>query len=131
MAINFDSARATELLCKGIGRPDAQFRDGQVEAIEHVVTGRSRLLVVQKTGWGKSSVYFIATKLLREQGAGITPLSFHLRLCAPAREMKNEHTFAQHAGDSAPYCAVAFRPHHEFGADFIFERVQPAGAPTS
>ena len=34
------------------------------------VEGRGRLLVVQKTGWGKSFVYFIATTLLREQGAG-------------------------------------------------------------
>jgi len=43
-----------------------------------VVDGRGRLLVVQKTGWGKSSVYFIATKLLREDGLGpailISPL---------------------------------------------------------
>ena len=50
--------------------PDAGFRDGQEEAIRHVVEGRGRLLVVQKTGWGKSFVYFIATKLLREGGNG-------------------------------------------------------------
>ena len=52
------------------GRNDAAFREGQEEAIRHVVEGRGRLLVVQKTGWGKSFVYFIATKLLREAGAG-------------------------------------------------------------
>ena len=46
------------------------FREGQEDAIRHVVEGRGRLLVVQKTGWGKSFVYFIATKLLREGGAG-------------------------------------------------------------
>ena len=46
------------------------FRDGQEDAIRHVVEGRGRLLVVQKTGWGKSFVYFIATKLLRENGGG-------------------------------------------------------------
>ena len=62
--------RALALLCEGAGRPDAQFREGQEDAIRHVVEGDGRLLVVQKTGWGKSFVYFIATRLLRESGAG-------------------------------------------------------------
>jgi ATP-dependent DNA helicase RecQ len=74
----FDSKRALELLRIGSGRADATFRDGQEEAIRHLVEGKGRLLVVQKTGWGKSFVYFIATKLLREAGAGpallISPL---------------------------------------------------------
>lgn len=65
--------RATELLRESLG-PDADFRDGQWEAIEALVTRRARLLVVQRTGWGKSSVYFLTTKLLREQGAGPTIL---------------------------------------------------------
>ena len=51
--------------------PDATFRDGQFEAIEATVT-RKRTLVVQKTGWGKSLVYFVATRLLRDQGRGLT-----------------------------------------------------------
>ena len=59
-----------ELLKKGSNRPNAKFREGQEEAIRHVVNGLGRLLVVQKTGWGKSFVYFIATKLLREAGKG-------------------------------------------------------------
>ena len=42
------------------------FRDGQWEAIEALVRDRSRLLVVQRTGWGKSLVYFLATRLLRD-----------------------------------------------------------------
>jgi superfamily II DNA helicase RecQ len=42
----------------GAGLPDAEFRPGQEEAIRAVVAGRRRLLVVQKTGWGKSFVYF-------------------------------------------------------------------------
>nr|MDJ0844749.1 ATP-dependent DNA helicase RecQ [Crocosphaera sp.] len=50
------------------------FREGQWEAISELVQNRSRLLVVQRTGWGKSLVYFIATRLLRDQGAGITLL---------------------------------------------------------
>ena len=40
----------------------ADFRDGQFEAIDRLVRTRSRLLIVQKTGWGKSVVYFIAAK---------------------------------------------------------------------
>ena len=74
----YDPARALDLLRLGTQNNNATFRDNQEDAIRHVVEGRGRLLVVQKTGWGKSSVYFIATKLLREQGAGpallISPL---------------------------------------------------------
>lgn len=54
--------------------PGSQFRDGQWEAIETVAVEHKRALVVQRTGWGKSIVYFLATKLLREQGAGPTLL---------------------------------------------------------
>lgn len=74
----YDPKRALKLLRIGSGRADATFRDGQEDAIRHIVEGKGRLLVVQKTGWGKSFVYFIATKLLREAGAGpallISPL---------------------------------------------------------
>ncbi|HEX7185463.1 MAG TPA: DEAD/DEAH box helicase, partial [Thermoanaerobaculia bacterium] len=63
-------ARALELLRKGTGNPEALFRDGQEEAVLHILERRGRLLVVQKTGWGKSFIYFIATKLLRESGRG-------------------------------------------------------------
>jgi ATP-dependent DNA helicase RecQ len=66
--------RALELLRQGTGNPESLFREGQEEAIRYVVEGRGRLLVVQKTGWGKSFVYFIATKLLRESGRGLTLL---------------------------------------------------------
>lgn len=72
--MTFDRLRALELLREGSGSVTAEFRDGQEEAITHIVEGRGRLLVVQKTGWGKSFVYFIATKLLREAGAGPTLL---------------------------------------------------------
>jgi len=76
--MNFDKQRALELLRLGTSNPSSQFREGQVEAIQHVIEGRGRLLVVQKTGWGKSSVYFIAAKLLREARTGpallISPL---------------------------------------------------------
>ncbi|WP_432209632.1 hypothetical protein, partial [Acinetobacter variabilis] len=56
----FDPKRALQLLQIGSGRGDASFRDGQEDAIRHIVEGKGRLLVVQKTGWGKSFVYFIA-----------------------------------------------------------------------
>ncbi|WP_010121857.1 RecQ family ATP-dependent DNA helicase [Corynebacterium nuruki] len=64
--------RATGILRELTGRPDATFRDGQFEAIEALVSDRKRVLVVQRTGWGKSAVYFVAARLLREQGAGPT-----------------------------------------------------------
>jgi ATP-dependent DNA helicase RecQ len=50
----------------------ADFRDGQLEAMRDVVVDRARVLCVQRTGWGKSAVYFVATALLREAGAGPT-----------------------------------------------------------
>jgi ATP-dependent DNA helicase RecQ len=62
------------LLRQAVGSPDTQFRPGQWEAIEALVERRERLLVVQRTGWGKSIVYFIATRLLRDQGGGCTLL---------------------------------------------------------
>lgn len=68
--MTYNSKRALELLRIGSGRADASFRENQEDAICHVVEGKGRLLVVQKTGWGKSFVYFIATKLLREEGSG-------------------------------------------------------------
>ncbi|MEN1361567.1 DEAD/DEAH box helicase, partial [Pseudomonas aeruginosa] len=50
----------------------ATFREGQWEAIDAVVNQRRKLLVVQRTGWGKSAVYFIASKIFRDRGAGPT-----------------------------------------------------------
>jgi len=74
----YNPTRAIELLRIGTGSPAAAFHDGQQNAIQHIVDGRGRLLVVQRTGWGKSFVYFIAAKLLREQNRGpailISPL---------------------------------------------------------
>ena len=69
--------RALAVLRTALGR-GAEFREQQLEAIEAVVQHRRRLLVVQRTGWGKSAVYFVSTKLLRDAGAGpsiiISPL---------------------------------------------------------
>jgi ATP-dependent DNA helicase RecQ len=74
----FDAAQAVALLRQGTANPSAHFRDGQLEAIQAVCSSNSRVLVVQKTGWGKSFVYFIACRLLRNAGRGpallISPL---------------------------------------------------------
>ncbi|MFN8030506.1 MAG: RecQ family ATP-dependent DNA helicase [Dermatophilaceae bacterium] len=64
--------RAEADLRRLVGRADADFRDGQFEAIEALVERRARVLVVQRTGWGKSAVYFVATALRRAAGAGPT-----------------------------------------------------------
>src|SRR5919202_356496 len=63
--------RAPELL-EALADGTAAFRAAQLEAIRDVVIDRARVLCVQRTGWGKSAVYFIATALLREAGAGPT-----------------------------------------------------------
>lgn len=60
--------KASRLLKEMLG-PEAVFREGQWECIESVLN-LQKTLVVQRTGWGKSIIYFIATKLLREQGKG-------------------------------------------------------------
>ena len=54
------------------GDPAADFRHDQLEAIRDVVVDRARVLCVQRTGWGKSAVYFVATAMLRDAGAGPT-----------------------------------------------------------
>ena len=64
-------ARADELL-GALAGPGAVLREDQWVAIEALVADRRRALVVQRTGWGKSAVYFIAARLLRELGSGPT-----------------------------------------------------------
>src|SRR5215207_8132371 len=61
--------RGAALLAELAG-PEAEFRPHQLEAVRDLVEARGRVLCVQRTGWGKSAVYFLATALLREQGAG-------------------------------------------------------------
>jgi ATP-dependent DNA helicase RecQ len=63
---------ALDSLRRGAGDPMASFRPGQLQAIEALCSDRKRLLLVQRTGWGKSVVYFVTTKLLREAGGGPT-----------------------------------------------------------
>ncbi len=66
------SNRGLKILRDGLRNPSAEFHEHQWEAIQALVEDRKRLLVVQRTGWGKSAVYFIATRLFRESGAGPT-----------------------------------------------------------
>src|SRR3954453_22224434 len=63
--------RARDLLVALAG-PEARLRDDQLAAVEALVEGRRHVLVVQRTGWGKSAVYWMATRLLRDAGAGPT-----------------------------------------------------------
>ena len=84
---------ALDVLRALVGRDDADFHDGQFEAIDALVDGRRRALVVQRTGWGKSAVYFVATLLLRRRGAGPTVLVSPLLAL-----MRDQIAAAQRAG---------------------------------
>lgn len=85
--------RAEELLRALVGRDDARLRDDQWTAVEALVAARRRALVVQRTGWGKSAVYFVATGLLRERGAGPTVIVSPLLAL-----MRNQVEAARRAG---------------------------------
>jgi len=63
---------AAQTCLESLAGPDAVLRPDQLEAITALVEDRRRVLVVQRTGWGKSAVYWIATKLLRQAGSGPT-----------------------------------------------------------
>lgn len=106
----YNPTRALELLRLGTQNPAALFRDGQEEAIRHVVDGRGRLLVVQTTGWGKSFVYFIAIKLLREDGAGpallISPLLALMRNQIAAAERMGARAFTINSDNQEEWTAV-------------------------
>lgn len=67
-----NKTKGLKLLRKALNDSSAEFRDGQWEAIDSLVNDKKKLLVVERTGWGKSSVYFISTKILRDQGKGAT-----------------------------------------------------------
>ncbi|MEU8249990.1 RecQ family ATP-dependent DNA helicase [Nonomuraea sp. NPDC048916] len=71
----------------------ARLRDDQWAAIEALVVDRRRVLVVQRTGWGKSAVYFVATALLRELGEGPTVIVSPLLAL-----MRNQIAAAERAG---------------------------------
>ncbi|MFF2496531.1 DEAD/DEAH box helicase [Agromyces sp. NPDC058064] len=99
---------ALEALRELVGRDDAEFHDGQFEAIEALVEGRRRALVVQRTGWGKSAVYFVATLLLRRRGGGPTVLVSPLLAL-----MRDQIAAAERAGVRA--VAINSTNPHEWG----------------
>lgn len=86
-------ARAEQHLRALVGSDDATLYDDQWAAISALVVDRRRALVVQRTGWGKSAVYFVATLLLREQGAGPTVIISPLLAL-----MRNQIAAAERAG---------------------------------
>ena len=79
-----------------IAGPDAVLRDDQFIAVDALVTDRSRALVVQRTGWGKSAIYFVATSLLRASGSGPTVIVSPLLAL-----MRNQIAAAGRAGITA------------------------------
>jgi ATP-dependent DNA helicase RecQ len=85
-----DDAQA---ILEQLAGPTARLRDDQWTAIEALVVHRRRALVVQRTGWGKSAVYFIAAKLLRRAGRGATVIVSPLLAL-----MRNQVAAAERAG---------------------------------
>jgi ATP-dependent DNA helicase RecQ len=67
-------AESAQELLRALAGQQATLRDDQLAAIQALVVDRRRAVVVKRTGWGKSAVYFLATRLLRDQGAGPTLL---------------------------------------------------------
>src|SRR3954468_5674950 len=61
-----------EAVLRALAGPEASLRPDQWSAVEALVVDRRRVLCVQRTGWGKSAVYFVATALLRD-GVGAAP----------------------------------------------------------
>ncbi|WP_433716408.1 RecQ family ATP-dependent DNA helicase [Nocardia sp. CA-084685] len=84
--------RAEELL-RDLAGPQSKLREDQWTAIEALIVQRRRALVVQRTGWGKSAVYFIAAKLLRRAGRGPTVIVSPLLAL-----MRNQVAAAERAG---------------------------------
>ena len=86
-------ADAEAVLRSLVGSADARLRDDQWVAIDALVVQRRRALVVQRTGWGKSAVYFVATALLRSAGHGPTVIVSPLLAL-----MRNQIAAARRAG---------------------------------
>jgi ATP-dependent DNA helicase RecQ len=91
-----DLREAAESHLRALAGPTATLREDQWRAIEALVVQRRRALVVQRTGWGKSAVYFVATALLRAQGAGATVIVSPLLAL-----MRNQIAAAERAGIKA------------------------------
>jgi len=82
-----------EACLRALAGEHARLREDQWAAIRALVVERRRTLVVQRTGWGKSAVYFVATRLLRDRGAGPTVIVSPLLAL-----MRNQIAAAERAG---------------------------------
>src|ERR1700712_2579439 len=91
-----DLRRQAEAVLAPLAGPAARLRDDQWSAIEALVAQRRRALVVQRTGWGRAAVSFVATALLRAQGAGPTVIISPLLAL-----MRNQIAAAARAGIKA------------------------------
>ena len=102
-----------------MGREDATFHEGQLEAIRSLVVDRQRALVVQRTGWGKSAVYFVATALLRGEGAGptviVSPLLALMRDQIAAATRAGIHAVTINTANAAEWGQV----HEALAADAV------------
>ena len=107
-----DGAQA---ILEQLAGPGAQLRDDQWTAIEALVVARRRALVVQRTGWGKSAVYFIAAKLLREAGRGptviVSPLLALMRNQVAAAERAGVHAATINSSNVADWDEINERVH--------------------
>ncbi|MGO4383886.1 RecQ family ATP-dependent DNA helicase [Specibacter sp. RAF43] len=103
--------QALVILRQLVGRPDADFHDGQFEAIEALVDAGRRALVVQRTGWGKSAVYFVASLLLRARGAGptliVSPLLALMRDQVAAAERAGVRAMAINSANATEWDVVS------------------------
>ena len=101
---------ALAILRELTGRPDALFHPGQFEAIEALVARRERALVVQRTGWGKSAVYFIAALLQRRAGSGpaliVSPLLALMRDQVAAAERAGVRAAAINSANVTEWRAI-------------------------
>ncbi|MFI7686673.1 DEAD/DEAH box helicase [Streptomyces griseoaurantiacus] len=88
-------AEADAVLAELVGAPKdaARLREDQWQAVSALVEDHRRALVVQRTGWGKSAVYFVATALLRRRGSGPTVIISPLLAL-----MRNQVEAAERAG---------------------------------
>lgn len=132
---------AQQLLRRALDNPAADFRSGQWEAIDALVNARKKLLVVQRTGWGKSSVYFISTRIFRDRGVGpsiiVSPLLALMRnqieaarrlgIRALSLNSTNSHEWPQLTrqilADQADCLLIS--PERLANEDFVAEVMQP------
>jgi ATP-dependent DNA helicase RecQ len=94
--------------------PATEFREGQWEAIDLVANQRQRLLVVQRTGWGKSVIYFLATEILRDAGAG------PMLLISPLLSLMRNQILAAEDAAGCWLCVGSLQAIHKLPASYPF-----------